>query len=63
MTRYVISLQYGELVEGYQAAQASLLQAIQSMGTGIACAAEVALYARERDQWVEVMRRCQVFVA
>lgn len=63
MTRYVISREYGALVEGYQASQEALQRAIQWMGTGIACAAEVALHAHERGQWVECMRACPVFVA
>ena len=60
--RYVISLAYGRLVEGWQAAHTALSQAIQAAGTCIHNAHEIATYAHERDQWAACMARCPVFL-
>lgn len=60
--RFVISLEYGRLVEGWQAAHTALSQAIQAAGTGIQNAAEIATYAHERALWASCMRRCPVFL-
>lgn len=60
--RFVISLEYRQLVEGWQAAQAALLQAVQAGGTGIHNAAEIAMYAHERAAWADCMRRCSPFL-
>lgn len=60
--RFVISLDYGRLFEGWQSAHAALLQAVQAAGTGIHNAAEIATYAHERAEWEAVMRRCPVFL-
>lgn len=59
---FVIRWEYGQVVEGWQAAQAALLQAVQAAGTGIHNAAEIATYAHERAQWAAVMDRCPVFL-
>ena len=61
--RYVISYDYGQLVEGWQAAQDALAQAVQAAGTGICNAHEIATYAHERAQWAACMSRCPVFLA
>lgn len=60
--RFVISYTYGRLVEGWQAAQIALSQAIQAAGTGIHNAHEIATYAHERELWAECQRRCPVFL-
>lgn len=62
MSRFVISRQYGELLEGYQSSQAALSRALQAQSTGIQNQAEVLLHRHERDQWIELMHRCPVFV-
>ena len=62
MSDFVISRQYGELIEGYQSSQVALSRALQAQSTGIQNQAEVLLHLHERDQWIEVMRRCLVFV-
>lgn len=61
--RYVISHDYGQLVEGWQAAQDALSQSIQAAGTGMQNAAEIATYVHERAQWAACMSRCPVFLA
>lgn len=60
--RFVINSTYGQLVEGWQAAQAALLQAVQAAGTGIHNAAEIATYAHDRAEFESVIRRCPVFL-
>lgn len=61
--RFVISHNYGQLVEGWQSAQDALLQAIQAAATRICNAHEIATYAHERAQWAACMSRCPVFLA
>lgn len=54
---YVISAEYGELLDGYNATNEELGIAVRN-----ARFAEIPALVRERAAWVEVMQRCPMFV-
>lgn len=62
MSDFVISRQYGELIERYQSSQVALSRALQAQSTGIQNQAEVLLHRHVRDQWIDLMHRCPVSV-
>lgn len=57
MSRYVISPEYGELLEGYAATNEELGIAVRNCRFG-----QIPALVQERAAWVEVMRRCPMFV-
>ncbi|WP_028839689.1 hypothetical protein [Thermomonas fusca] len=60
--RFVISYEYGQLVEGYNAASDALRWERLNAGTGLHNAHVIATFAAEASEWQAAMRRCPVFL-
>ena len=60
--RFVISSEYGQLIEGYNAASEALRWERLNAGTGLHNAHVVATFAAEASEWQAAMRRCPVFL-
>lgn len=61
MSRFVISREYGELVQGLRETERQLRASIKVNSEGRVVASPAL--AQERADWIETMKRCPMFVA
>ena len=62
MSPFVIRREYGQLIEGYNAADAELKAILARPSLSASDRERADMLLRERDEWREVMARCPMFV-
>ena len=62
MSRYVISAEYGALIEGYNGTAAELASLVALPAWTCAQEERSAMLLEERDEWRACMDRCPMFV-